>query len=97
MRAYCLGRGGRSRGRGSPPHWRQYHQAITIRISPQGASPYCLLAVSAARGILHSFMRIVLAILCYCCLITASAARPNIVVIMTDDQEDTGSTAYMPK
>jgi N-acetylglucosamine-6-sulfatase len=28
---------------------------------------------------------------------TASEAAPNIVVIMTDDQEDTGSVAYMPK
>ena len=28
---------------------------------------------------------------------TASLAAPNIVVIMTDDQEDTGSMAYMPK
>ena len=28
---------------------------------------------------------------------TASEAAPNIVVIMTDDQEDTGSMAYMPK
>jgi N-acetylglucosamine-6-sulfatase len=28
---------------------------------------------------------------------TASHAAPNIVVIMTDDQEDTGSMAYMPK
>lgn len=28
---------------------------------------------------------------------TASEAAPNIVVIMTDDQEDTGSLAYMPK
>jgi hypothetical protein len=26
-----------------------------------------------------------------------AAARPNIVVIMTDDQDDTGSMAYMPK
>ena len=28
---------------------------------------------------------------------TASEAAPNIVVIMTDDQEDTGSVTYMPK
>ena len=28
---------------------------------------------------------------------TASLAAPNIVVIMTDDQDDTGSMAYMPK
>ncbi|MBK5197338.1 MAG: sulfatase [Methyloceanibacter sp.] len=28
---------------------------------------------------------------------TAPMAAPNIVVIMTDDQEDTGSMAYMPK
>jgi len=28
---------------------------------------------------------------------TASEAAPNVVVIMTDDQEDTGSMAYMPK
>lgn len=28
---------------------------------------------------------------------TASKAAPNVVVIMTDDQEDTGSMAYMPK
>ena len=35
------------------------------------------------------------------CVSSASAApaeaRPNIVVVMTDDQEDTGSMAYMPK
>jgi N-acetylglucosamine-6-sulfatase len=30
-------------------------------------------------------------------LSTPSLAAPNIVVIMTDDQEDTGSMAYMPK
>jgi len=28
---------------------------------------------------------------------TAPLAAPNIIVIMTDDQEDTGSMAYMPK
>src|SRR4029078_5948919 len=28
---------------------------------------------------------------------SAPQAAPNIVVIMTDDQEDTGSMAYMPK
>jgi arylsulfatase A-like enzyme len=42
-------------------------------------------------------MRTVLAIAFYCCLISASLAAPNIVVIMTDDQDDTGSMAYMPK
>lgn len=31
------------------------------------------------------------------CLSTPSHAAPNIVVIMTDDQDDTGSLAYMPK
>ena len=28
---------------------------------------------------------------------TGAMAAPNIVVILTDDQEDTGSMAYMPK
>jgi len=28
---------------------------------------------------------------------SAPQAAPNIVVIMTDDQEDTGSMGYMPK
>jgi hypothetical protein len=27
----------------------------------------------------------------------AASTKPNIVVILTDDQEDTGSMAYMPK
>jgi hypothetical protein len=30
------------------------------------------------------------------CLATGAAAEPNIVVILTDDEEDTGSTAYLP-
>src|SRR6476661_5395317 len=30
-------------------------------------------------------------------LASTQKTRPNIVVVMTDDQEDTGSMAYMPK
>jgi arylsulfatase A-like enzyme len=30
------------------------------------------------------------------CLANSAMAAPNIIVILTDDQEDTGSTAYMP-
>ena len=30
------------------------------------------------------------------CLATGAMAAPNIVVILTDDQEDTGSMAYLP-
>ena len=35
--------------------------------------------------------------LLFICVATSSVAAPNIVVILTDDQEDTGSIAYMPK
>jgi arylsulfatase A-like enzyme len=42
-------------------------------------------------------MRFLTALLCALLLSTAAVASPNIVVIMTDDQEDTGSLAYMPK
>lgn len=38
-----------------------------------------------------------LALLMLLASMTAALAAPNIVVIMTDDQEDTGSMAYMPK
>lgn len=38
-----------------------------------------------------------LALLLLLASMTAALAAPNIVVIMTDDQEDTGSMAYMPK
>ena len=31
------------------------------------------------------------------CLTASAMAAPNIVVVLTDDQEDTGSMAYMPK
>jgi arylsulfatase A-like enzyme len=30
------------------------------------------------------------------CLVAGAKAAPNIVVILTDDQEDTGSMAYLP-
>ena len=42
-------------------------------------------------------MRLIGALLLLLISTTASLARPNIIVIMTDDQEDTGSMAYMPK
>ena len=42
-------------------------------------------------------MRLIGALLLLLISTTASLARPNIIVIMTDDQEDTGSTTYMPK
>jgi arylsulfatase A-like enzyme len=42
-------------------------------------------------------MRILCAIILLLIPATASLAAPNIVVVMTDDQEDTGSMAYMPK
>ena len=42
-------------------------------------------------------MRLFAALLLLLASVTISEAAPNIVVIMTDDQEDTGSTAYMPK
>lgn len=29
-------------------------------------------------------------------LLSSAMAAPNIIVILTDDQEDTGSTAYLP-
>ncbi|HSA66032.1 MAG TPA: sulfatase-like hydrolase/transferase, partial [Methyloceanibacter sp.] len=44
-----------------------------------------------------SSMRLIGALLLLLISTAASLARPNIIVIMTDDQEDTGSTAYMPK
>ena len=31
------------------------------------------------------------------CLTASAMAAPNILVVLTDDQEDTGSMAYMPK
>jgi hypothetical protein len=43
----------------------------------------------AARAFLALFLVFVSA--------TAASAKPNIVVILTDDQDDTGSVAYMPK
>jgi N-acetylglucosamine-6-sulfatase len=42
-------------------------------------------------------MRLFAAFLLLLASTTAPMAAPNIVVIMTDDQEDTGSMAYMPK
>ncbi len=42
-------------------------------------------------------MRLFTALLVLLASVTASKAAPNVVVIMTDDQEDTGSLAYMPK
>ena len=42
-------------------------------------------------------MRLLCAIVLLLISATASLAAPNIVVIMTDDQDDTGSMAYMPK
>jgi N-acetylglucosamine-6-sulfatase len=42
-------------------------------------------------------MRLPAALLLLLASTTAPHAAPNIVVIMTDDQEDTGSMAYMPK
>ncbi len=42
-------------------------------------------------------MRLLTALLVLLASVTASEAAPNVVVIMTDDQEDTGSLAYMPK
>jgi N-acetylglucosamine-6-sulfatase len=42
-------------------------------------------------------MRLPAALLLLLASTTAPQAAPNIVVFMTDDQEDTGSMAYMPK
>ncbi len=42
-------------------------------------------------------MRLFAALALLLASVTASGAAPNVVVIMTDDQEDTGSMAYMPK
>jgi arylsulfatase A-like enzyme len=42
-------------------------------------------------------MRLLCAIVLLLISATASLAAPNIVVIMTDDQDDTGSMDYMPK
>jgi arylsulfatase A-like enzyme len=42
-------------------------------------------------------MRLSLAVLLVLLVSSQVAARPNIVVIMTDDQEDTGSMDYMPR
>ncbi|MFZ2017359.1 MAG: sulfatase [Methyloceanibacter sp.] len=42
-------------------------------------------------------MRLFAALVLLLVSVTASEAAPNVVVIMTDDQEDTGSMAYMPK
>jgi hypothetical protein len=44
-----------------------------------------------------SSMRVLFAIVLLLISTIASLAAPNIVVIMTDDQDDTGSMAYMPK
>ena len=48
---------------------------------------------------MHSLMplRLFAALILLLASATASEAAPNIVVIMTDDQDDTGSIAYMPK
>jgi arylsulfatase A-like enzyme len=42
-------------------------------------------------------MRLLAAILCVMLNSNVACASPNFVVILTDDQEDTGSMAYMPK
>ena len=42
-------------------------------------------------------VRLFAAILCATLISSAAGASPNFVVILTDDQEDTGSMAYMPK
>src|SRR6476620_9016354 len=42
-------------------------------------------------------IRLFAALLALLASATITEAAPNIVVIMTDDQEDTGSVAYMPK
>jgi arylsulfatase A-like enzyme len=42
-------------------------------------------------------MRLFLAVLVVLLASSQVAARPNIVVIRTDDQEDTGSMDYMPR
>jgi len=42
-------------------------------------------------------MRLFVATLCATLISSAACASPNFVVILTDDQEDTGSMAYMPK
>ena len=42
-------------------------------------------------------MRRVFITLCFIACFGQALAAPNIVIIMTDDQEDTGSMAYMPK
>jgi N-acetylglucosamine-6-sulfatase len=42
-------------------------------------------------------MRLLCAIILLLASATAALAAPNFVVIMTDDQDDTGSMAYMPK
>ena len=42
-------------------------------------------------------MRLIGALLLLLISTTVSLAAPNIIVIMADDQEDTGSTSYMPK
>jgi arylsulfatase A-like enzyme len=42
-------------------------------------------------------MRVLGSLLLLIASMTVALAAPNIVVVMTDDQEDTGSMAYMPK
>ena len=42
-------------------------------------------------------MRLFCAFLLLIVSVSASLAKPNIVVVMTDDQDDTGSMAYMPQ
>jgi N-acetylglucosamine-6-sulfatase len=42
-------------------------------------------------------MRVIAALFLFLSFAMPAWARPNIVVIMTDDQEDTGSMAYLPK
>jgi N-acetylglucosamine-6-sulfatase len=42
-------------------------------------------------------MKFLIALLCVIFVSGAAIAKPNVVVIMTDDQDDTGSMAYMPK
>ena len=42
-------------------------------------------------------VRLVVALFLFLGSVHAASAKPNIVVILTDDQEDMGSMAYMPR
>ena len=62
-----------------------------------GARSRTILACSPGLRRLRPNMRFFGALLLLLASTTAPLAAPNIIVIMTDDQEDTGSMAYMPK